>query len=152
MSIGHYSFYWRYCWWELRVTNFKVCSSDELFSLCRLDRLLRSECPSLVPTVNLEDKRAGRGWQHGHCPELWRVFILHRFFHTNLISFQNESWRLFREMAGEVGTPAVDMHAKVCNSRIFAVRNSETLRSHSSPDTAAGRELRARRSLCSVGP
>lgn len=40
------------------MTNFKVCSSYELFSLCRLDHLLKSECPS-VPTVSHEDKRGG---------------------------------------------------------------------------------------------
>lgn len=83
----------------------------------------------------------------------WKPFRTLAYFHfmsffpTNLISFQNESWRSFREMAGERGTPAVKMHAKVCNLRIFALRDSATLRGHSTTKTAARGEL-GPRALC----
>lgn len=36
-------------------------------------------------------------------------------FHTNLISFQNESWQSFREVVEEVGIIAVEMHVRVPN-------------------------------------
>ena len=36
-------------------------------------------------------------------------------FHTNLISFQNESWQSFREVVEEVGTIEIEMSVKVPN-------------------------------------
>ena len=46
--------------------------------------------------------------------DLWHVnFTL--LFHTNLISFQNESWQSFREWVEEVGIIAIEMPVKVPN-------------------------------------
>ena len=52
-------------------------------------------------------------------------------FHTNLISFQNESWQSFREVVEEVGIIAIEMPVKVLNPQIIDIMNSKTLNNHS---------------------
>lgn len=46
--------------------------------------------------------------------------------HTNLISFQNESWQSLREVAEEVGVIAVKMPMKLPNPQIIDIMNSKT--------------------------
>lgn len=49
---------------------------------------------------------------------LFRSLVCFNFtlrFHTNLISFQNESWQSFREVVEEVGIIALEMHVRVPN-------------------------------------
>lgn len=52
-------------------------------------------------------------------------------FHTNLISFQNESWQSFREGVEEAGIIAVEMHMRVPNPQIIDIMNSKTLSNRS---------------------